>query len=236
METRQPLPLPLPHPVTGVDVRDMVMAHRAFRREFRLAPAAVRRTTPGDRRHARRVAAHLRGLTRALHHHHDGEDRLLWPRLHARVPHEPGRTVAVMEDQHEAIAALLASAAAELPLVVLLEDLHWADPASADVLAHLAVRLHDEPVAVGLSVLVLVALALIDHPALYPRTARREITLDGTFPDEARAAAEVEQLTGAHVVDANVLAVDYVRELTRLRVRVALPAGAPAPEPEEVPA
>jgi hypothetical protein len=60
-----------PHPVTGVDVRDMVMAHR----EFRLAPAAVGRTAPGDRRHARRVAAHVRTLTRALHHH-DGEDRL----------------------------------------------------------------------------------------------------------------------------------------------------------------
>jgi hypothetical protein len=106
METRQSF---LPHPVTGVDVRDMVMAHRAFRREFGLAPAAVRRTAPGDRRHARRVAAHLRGLLRALHHHHDGEDRLLWPRLHARVPTELDRLVAVMEGQHEAIAALLTS-------------------------------------------------------------------------------------------------------------------------------
>lgn len=103
-----------PHPDTGVDVRDMVMAHRAFRREFRLAPAAVRRTAPGDRRHARRVAVHLRGLTQALHHHHDGEDRLLWPRLHARVPQELAPTLTVMEDQHKAIATLLDSVDSQL--------------------------------------------------------------------------------------------------------------------------
>lgn len=105
METTQPVLGP--HPVTGVDVRDMLMAHRAFRREFRLAPAAVRRTAPSDRRQAARVARHLRGLVRALHHHHEVEDRLLWPKLHARVPAELDRTVTLMEGQHEAIAALL---------------------------------------------------------------------------------------------------------------------------------
>ncbi|WP_170286077.1 hemerythrin domain-containing protein [Nocardioides rubriscoriae] len=117
-------PVLRPHPSTGVDVRDMVMAHRAFRREFRLAPAAVRRVAPGDRRQTRRVAAHLRGLVRALHHHHDGEDRLLWPRLHARVPAEVGRTVALVEAQHETIAALLGAAEAQLA--------GWVDGAGAE--------------------------------------------------------------------------------------------------------
>src|SRR5689334_23005847 len=109
--TRSPL---RPHPETGVDVRDMVMAHRAFRREFRLAPAAVRRATPADVRHVRLVTSHLRSLVRALHHHHGVEDRLLWPRLHARVPAELDRVVSLMEGQHEGIDALLTTVDTQL--------------------------------------------------------------------------------------------------------------------------
>src|SRR5438067_1791324 len=92
-----------------VDTRDMVVAHAAMRREFRLAPAAVRRTSEGDPRQARRVARHLRDLTAILDNHHDGEDRLLWPKLRARVPEKLTGTVAAMEQQHETIHALLAA-------------------------------------------------------------------------------------------------------------------------------
>lgn len=105
--TSEQPPIAGPHPVTGVDVRDMVAAHHAFRREFRLAPGAVQRAAPGDCRQGRRVGTHLRGLTRALHHHHDGEERLLWPRLHARVPVEFDAAVTLMEAQHETITALI---------------------------------------------------------------------------------------------------------------------------------
>jgi hemerythrin-like domain-containing protein len=115
METEQRILLPPPHPVTGVDVRDMLVAHQAMLREFRLAPAAVQRTAPGDRRQASHVRTHLRALTRLLHHHHDGEDRLLWPRLYARVPEQLTATVTVMETQHEAIRVLLDSVNAQLP-------------------------------------------------------------------------------------------------------------------------
>lgn len=126
-------------PATGsttppaVDTRDMVMAHRAFRREFRLAPAAVRRTDTAQ--HARRVARHVASLVSALHHHHEAEDELLWPLLHARVPSELDALVDTMETQHEEVARLLHAVEQQLPA--------WsADPADAAT-EHLAGTLEE---------------------------------------------------------------------------------------------
>ncbi|WP_040783113.1 ATP-binding protein [Nocardia pneumoniae] len=47
-----------------------------------------------------------------------------------------------------AALTLLADAAAERPLLVIAEDVHWLDPASAEVLAFVARRIDSEPVAV----------------------------------------------------------------------------------------
>jgi len=46
------------------------------------------------------------------------------------------------------VLELLASLAAQLPLVVVLEDLHWADESSRELLTFLAVRLRDAPVLI----------------------------------------------------------------------------------------
>ncbi|MFF1611953.1 ester cyclase [Amycolatopsis sp. NPDC058278] len=105
-----------PHPPTTVDVRDMQVAHLAFRREFRLAPRAVQRVAESDRRQARRVAKHLKFLIRTLDHHHSGEDRLLWPKLHQRVAERFDLAVTSMEQQHETIHALLDDVSEQLPV------------------------------------------------------------------------------------------------------------------------
>ena len=47
----------------------------------------------------------------------------------------------------ESVAALLAELAAATPLLVVLEDVHWADRSSRDLLRYLLSRLSDEPVA-----------------------------------------------------------------------------------------
>jgi hemerythrin-like domain-containing protein len=67
------------------DTQEMVIVHRVFRREFRLMPQMVRSTPAGDLARAELVAAHVSELTTALHHHHEGEDELLWPPLLERV-------------------------------------------------------------------------------------------------------------------------------------------------------
>ncbi len=80
-----------------VDVRDMVVVHTALLREFRLAPAAVVRVPVGDRGRAATVDRHLGLLCELLHHHHVGEDELLWPLLRARLP--VGALVALEEGE-----------------------------------------------------------------------------------------------------------------------------------------
>jgi hemerythrin-like domain-containing protein len=89
----------------GVDTRDMLAIHSCFRREYGLAPELVRSVRPGDVERARVVADHLRLTGDFLHHHHTGEDKLLWPRLRDRVAAEMAPTVELMERQHEGIHA-----------------------------------------------------------------------------------------------------------------------------------
>jgi hemerythrin-like domain-containing protein len=83
-----------------VDIRDMLVLHAALSREFRLAPAAVSRVRPGDRRHARYVDEHLRLICDMLHEHHGGEDEILWPVLRPRLSAAEGRLLDNIEAQH----------------------------------------------------------------------------------------------------------------------------------------
>jgi iron-sulfur cluster repair protein YtfE (RIC family) len=87
-------------------IQEMVVVHRMFRREYGLAPALVRGVSAGDRQRADVVGAHLAELTTMLHHHHSGEDELLWPKLHARAPLS-AELVSRMESQHAHVGGLL---------------------------------------------------------------------------------------------------------------------------------
>jgi hemerythrin-like domain-containing protein len=90
-----------------VDVRDMIVVHTALLREFRLAATAVRAVDPEDVRRAAVVGAHLSFLGDLLHHHHLGEDELLWPRLEERVPERVAPLLESMHQQHAGIDAAL---------------------------------------------------------------------------------------------------------------------------------
>jgi hemerythrin-like domain-containing protein len=98
----------------GVDTREMIAVHSAFRREFRLAPGLVRAVAPNDVARAQVVAEHVQLIGTFLHHHHDGEDRLLWPRLLERVPAELAPTVELMERQHEGVHEVIEEMTAAL--------------------------------------------------------------------------------------------------------------------------
>jgi hypothetical protein len=91
--------------VPAVDTRDMVCVHTAFRREFAEAAPLIRSVAVGNARHATTVGAHLQLLLEMLGHHHDGEDRLLWPKLRARISDDLQPVIALMEQQHAAIHA-----------------------------------------------------------------------------------------------------------------------------------
>src|SRR5690242_10679526 len=84
------------------DVHEMVVVHRAFRREFPAAAELVRSTPEGDTRRAKVVADHLRLGLAGLHMHHTGEDIVLWPLLLERAAPSTG-LVETMQAQHHAV-------------------------------------------------------------------------------------------------------------------------------------
>lgn len=96
------------------DVRDMFMAHTMMRREFRLLPQLVRDVAEGDTRRAAVVAAHADKVSLILHLHHEGEDKVVWPRLLARGGERTASIVPRMEEQHHGIDAALTEASVRL--------------------------------------------------------------------------------------------------------------------------
>ena len=95
------------------DTSDMVIVHRMFRRECALLPKLVAGVAGGDVARARTVAGHAREVLDMLHHHHVGEDELLWPRLSARTRFHAD-LLARMDSQHLGLAVLLEHAATAL--------------------------------------------------------------------------------------------------------------------------
>lgn len=93
---------------------DMLMVHRVFRREFGLAPRLVRSVNPGDTARAELVGTHIEFLLQMLHHHHTGEDELVWPKLLERALPETD-LIDEMRQQHQVVSALLDRAEELLP-------------------------------------------------------------------------------------------------------------------------
>jgi iron-sulfur cluster repair protein YtfE (RIC family) len=89
------------------DVRDMVVVHKVFRREFALIPGLVRAVAPGDTRRAAVVAGHARMILMGLDLHHTGEDALLWPKLLERDAPDSD-LIHRMEAQHHRVEELIA--------------------------------------------------------------------------------------------------------------------------------
>lgn len=81
-------------PTTRTDERpwmqEMVVVHRAFRREFPSCAAMIRSTTDGDTPSATLVADHLRFGLAGLHMHHPRVDVLLCPLLLERAAPSTG--------------------------------------------------------------------------------------------------------------------------------------------------
>ena len=83
-------------------VHEMVIIHRVFRRELTLLPRLVREVRDGDTERAATLAGALRLVLGGLHHHHTGEDVVLWPALLERAAPSTG-LVETMQAQHEAV-------------------------------------------------------------------------------------------------------------------------------------
>jgi hemerythrin-like domain-containing protein len=88
------------------DTHEMVIIHRVFRREFRLLPDLIGGVRDGDTERAALVGEHLTDVVASLHHHHEGEDDLLWPPL-LQTATLQAELIHRMEAQHAALATAL---------------------------------------------------------------------------------------------------------------------------------
>jgi hypothetical protein len=124
-------------PTGPVDLLPMYLMHHAFRRDLAAFAAAAASTPVDDRAAWRRLDERWARFARVLHHHHSGEDTVLWPLLLARVDavgDRDGRaTLEAMEAEHSEIDPLLESCAAGLARL--------AEQADEDARAALVVRL-----------------------------------------------------------------------------------------------
>jgi len=78
-----------------IDVRDMAIVHRTFRKVFDESARLVRAAPAPSRGRVTFLADHIDFGIAALHIHHEGEDELLYPQPIERVP-EQGRACLVL--------------------------------------------------------------------------------------------------------------------------------------------
>lgn len=88
------------------DVREMLIVHRVFRREFAALPEAIRCVPEGDHARTATVAGHADLILTGLHLHHEAEDEILWPLIASRAPTGSDLTER-MEAQHTELASLI---------------------------------------------------------------------------------------------------------------------------------
>ena len=117
------------------DTREMIVVHRVFRPEIDPLARMVRAVPAGNTARARHIAGHFADYQLGLHHHHTGEDDLVWPLLLARVDLEAD-TVLRMEAQHETVAGTLDEVARHVPAWVSAPSAETGDPLADAITAH----------------------------------------------------------------------------------------------------
>ena len=94
-----------------IDVRDMAIVHRTFRSAYEESARLVRAAPTPSPGRVTFLADHIDFAIAALHHHHEGEDELLYPKLIERVPEQAPMTEHV-EHEHLLIKTALDEASA----------------------------------------------------------------------------------------------------------------------------
>lgn len=100
--------------VPTCNTADLVMIHKVLRHGSREADGLVRGVAAGDVTRAGIVGAHVASLVSGLHHHHEGEDLLLWDMLEERSP-GCAIHVSLMKSQHAEVGALITQVEDALP-------------------------------------------------------------------------------------------------------------------------
>ena len=134
--------------VTRPDTAEMVFVHNCFRQQFGALPGLVRAVPAGDTDRATVIVDFLAELTTSLHHHHEGEDELMWPLLLEKAPMDSA-LILRMEEQHERIGELYQRAADNAATFAATADPGGREDLAdtlTELLGALSEHLHDEEV------------------------------------------------------------------------------------------
>jgi hypothetical protein len=99
--------------MTEMDLLPFLRAHDCFRRDFARLRELLGSDEPFDEARTAALAEHWRGLTAVLEHHHENEDRAIFPRVAERFP-ASGSALRDLEHEHVRLDALLDRAAVVL--------------------------------------------------------------------------------------------------------------------------
>lgn len=107
--------------MTEMDLLPFLRAHECFRRDFARLRALLASDADFDEARQAQLAEHWAGLSAVLAHHHENEDRAIFPRVAARFP---AAAVALRElaKEHERLDQLLDRAAVAVTRVLAPED------------------------------------------------------------------------------------------------------------------
>ncbi len=92
-----------------IEVRDMAIIHRTFRKAYDESARLVRAAPTPSPGRVTFLADHIDFGIAMLHHHHESEDALLFPTLIERVPEQAAMTEEVAHE-HELVAAAVNAA------------------------------------------------------------------------------------------------------------------------------
>jgi len=94
-----------------IDVRGMAIVHRTFRSLYEESSRLVRAAPSPSPERVKFLADHIDFGVAVLHHHHETEDELLYPKLIERVPEQATVTERV-EREHQLVKTALEAASA----------------------------------------------------------------------------------------------------------------------------
>ncbi|OLF12755.1 hypothetical protein BLA60_05615 [Actinophytocola xinjiangensis] len=100
--------------MTELDLLPFLRAHECFRRDFARLRELLNSTRPLDEDEAAALAEHWAGLSAVLDHHHENEDRAIFPRV-AEVFPASREAMRALEHDHVRLDDLLDQAALAMP-------------------------------------------------------------------------------------------------------------------------
>jgi hemerythrin-like domain-containing protein len=92
-----------------IEVRDMRIIHETFRRAYEEAARLIRANPTPSPARVTFLADHIDFGLNMLHHHHEGEDEILYPLLVERVPDHAARTEQI-DHEHQAVKGAIDAA------------------------------------------------------------------------------------------------------------------------------